>query len=47
MGAQVKKELPSISLEIGDSLVSCNDNINYDLLLSQLLTLNKSLKTEI
>lgn len=46
-GAQVKKELPSISLEIGDSLVSCNENINYDLLLSQLLTLNKSLKTEI
>ena len=47
MGEQVKKELPSISLEIGDSLVSCNENINYDLLLSQLLTLNKSLKTEI
>ncbi|WP_445081163.1 MarR family winged helix-turn-helix transcriptional regulator [Lactococcus sp. KTH0-1S] len=46
-GAQVKKELPSISLEIGDNLVSCNENINYDLLLSQLLTLNKSLKTEI
>jgi DNA-binding MarR family transcriptional regulator len=46
-GAQVKKELPSISLEIGDNLVSCNENINYDLLLSQLLTLNKSFKTEV
>ena len=46
-GEKIKKKLPFISIEVGESLVSCSEPVNYELLLSQLLILNKNMKNNL
>ena len=46
-GEKIKKKLPFISIEVGESLVSCSEPVNYELLLSQMLILNKNMKNNL